>query len=244
MKQKTLLLFQLLMAVFAFYAVLNYSGNTRLLVPLSCLAGMFVVSKVETAIMDRGKQEKAATEEDIQQEAEKSAFNPLDCLLHSKNVLLLIDAIHYLLQDLGLPVSRSPEHPAIDRLLRMPEKQVTFGLKIIGDVAELTETWDKWDELADYELGKGGKRRLLIIGGSCARESDAKEQASKNFPVNAQKLLASKRVVAMTNLTLYKVYLLCKKKNLDPKMIFGLIHRHPGGVFELEQYKKRSTQAA
>ena len=48
---------------------------------------------------------------------EKRTFKPVDCLLKSKNVLLLTDAIHYLLNDLGLKVSRSPDKSVIDRLI-------------------------------------------------------------------------------------------------------------------------------
>ena len=57
MKQKTLLLFQLFLAVFAIYAVLKYSGNQRLLVPLTCLFTMFVLGKVETAVAEKDKKE-------------------------------------------------------------------------------------------------------------------------------------------------------------------------------------------
>ena len=57
MKQKTLLLFQLFLAVFAIYAVLKYSGNQRLLVPLTCLFTMFVLGKVETAVAEKDKKD-------------------------------------------------------------------------------------------------------------------------------------------------------------------------------------------
>jgi len=53
MKQKTLLLFQLFLAVFAFYALVNYPGSSRFLVPLACLVGMFVIAKVEPSLTER-----------------------------------------------------------------------------------------------------------------------------------------------------------------------------------------------
>ncbi len=57
MKQKTLLLFQLFLAVFAVYAVLKYSGNQRLYIPLTCLFTMFLVGKVETAVTEKDKKD-------------------------------------------------------------------------------------------------------------------------------------------------------------------------------------------
>ncbi len=93
-------------------------------------------------------------------------------------------------------------------------------------------------------MGKGGKRRLLLIGSNTTQEvADGKPQFN-DFSANTQDLLSSKSIVAMTTLTLYKIYLLCQKKSVDPKAILDLIHRHPGGVFRLEQYMKRSDQAA
>jgi hypothetical protein len=244
MKQTTLLLFQLFLAVYAFYAVMSYTAHLRLVVPLLCLVGMFVVSKIEAGVTKRAEEKKAEEEAAADGGEEKAAFKPLDCLLNSKNVLLLTDAIHHLLNDLGLAVSRSPNLPAIDRLLTVPGKQVTFGLKILGDVAELQANWEKWDEVIDFELGKGGKRRLLVIGSNSTNASGEDKQTYKNFSASAQSLLAGKHVVGMTTLTFYKIYMLCKKKNLDPKKILNLIHQHPGGVFQLEQYAKPPGHAA
>jgi hypothetical protein len=244
MKQKTLLLFQLLLAVFAFYAVLKYSGNQRLVVPLFCLVGMFVMGKVETFVAagdDKKQRKKKETSEEGEDEV---SFKPADTLLKTKNVLLLIDAIHYLLKDLGLAVSRSPDQQSVDRVVRVENNQVSFGLKVLGDVGELTENWDNWEELGDFDQGEGGERRLLLIGSNTLQEAVEGKPQFVDFSANTQNLLASKSVVAITTLTLYKIYLLCKKKSVDPSVILDLIYRHPGGVFRLEQYMKRTTQAA
>jgi hypothetical protein len=244
MKQKTLLLFQLFLAVFAFYAVLKYSGNQRLIVAFFCLFGMFVVGKVETMVTEGDGKEEGKGRKTAKKAEKALSFEPTDTLLKSKNVLLLIDAIHYILKDLGLAVSRSPNQSSIDRLVRAPDKQTTFGLKILGDVAELTENWNSWEELSDFDQGRGGKKRLLLIGSNTVQEGGGDKPQFVDFSANTQSLLTSRSVVAMTTLTLYKIYMLCKKKSVDPSVILDLIHRHPGGVFRLEQYMKRPTQAA
>jgi len=112
---------------------------------------------------------------------------------------------------------------------------VTFGLKILSDVTELKEDWDRWEELASFDLGKGGKRRLLIIGSSSIKEAGEGEQRYRNFSADARNILSARHVVAMTTLTLYKIYLLCKKKKVEIKRIFHPIQHHPGGVFQLER---------
>ncbi|MCG6916988.1 MAG: hypothetical protein LJE89_05500 [Deltaproteobacteria bacterium] len=245
MKQKTLLLFQLLLAIFSIYSVLKYSGNQRMIVPLTCLVAMFLVGKVETAVSEREKKKKDQRVKAGKDIDEKTTFKPVDCLLKSKNVLLLTDAIHYLLNELGLKVSRSPDQSFIDRLIRtMDDGEITFGLKVLGDVGELSENWESWEEVTDFDMGKGGKRRVLLIGSNTTdEEADGKPKFS-DFSANIQSLLSSKNIVAMTTLTFYKIYLLCQKKSVKPQAVLDLIHRHPGGVFRLEQYMKGSKQAA
>ena len=228
MKLKTLLLFQLLLAVFSIYSVLKYSGNQRMIIPLTCLVAMFLIGKVETAVAEREKwikDKKAKAGKGIKG---KSTFKPVDCLLKSKNVLLLTDAIHYLLNELGLKVSRSPDQSFLDRLVRTDDnKQVTFGLKV-----------------TDFDMGKGGNRRVVLISSNTIDEEADGRPKFSDFSVTMQSLLSSKNIVAMTTLTFYKIYLLCQKKSVKPGAIFDLIHRHPGGVFRLEQYMKGSKQAA
>lgn len=235
MKHNTLLLFQLFLLIFAFYALLQFSGNQRLIVPLSCLAGMFVVGKVETRFSERSKQENDQSDDASNKDETKTTLQALDLLLKSKNVLLLTDAIQHLLRDLGLVVSPSPDNPVIDRLVRIPGMEMTCGLKIISDVAELSENWNKWNKLDRFDLGKGGKQRLLIIGSNCVEEAGDSPKKYKNFSANTQKILSARHVVAITTLTLYKIYMLCKKKKVDIKKIFHPIQQHPGGVFQLKR---------
>ncbi|MFP3870616.1 MAG: hypothetical protein ACLFVT_07035 [Syntrophobacteria bacterium] len=244
MKQKTLLLFQLLLAVFAFYAVLEYSGNLRLLLPLFCLIGMFICGKIEGTITEGARNKQHEDQQRQEEESAAAPFKPLDCLLKSKNVLLLTDAIHHLLQNLDLKVSRSPDHQAVDRLISTPGSEMTLGLKIVGDVAELNENWDKWDELANFDLGKGGKRRLVVIASNALQDGGEGERRFSDFSMDSQNLLCSKHIVGMTTLTLYKICVLCEKKKVDFQLILKIIRNHSGGVFRLEQYARGSGKAA
>ena len=245
MKQKTLLLFQLFLAVFAVYAVLKYTGTQRLIVPLTCLITMFAVGKVETMVAASDEIQEDKKSRAKKEVEDKKGFKPVDCLLKSKNVLLLVDAIHYLLNDLGLKVSRSPDQSVIDRLVRAADNaQLTLGLKIVSDVGEINDDWDSWEELSNFDKGRGGGRRLLLIGSNITPDSDDDKPQFSDFSANTQSLLSSKNIVAMTTLTFYKIYLLCQKKSVNPEKILDLINRHPGGVFRLEQYMKRSSQAA
>jgi len=244
MKQKTLLLFQLLLAVYAFYSVMIYKGDLKLLMPLFCLIGMFVVSRIEAKVMQRTSKEKLQSQEGKGAVAAKKAFNPLESLLKSRNVLVLTDAVHFLLRDLGLEVIRSSQHNALDRVVRIPGNEFAFGLKAFGDVAELTPEWDKWNEITVLDVAKGGDLRLLIVGGNCVPGPDGSRPCFTDFPQPIQSFLKEQKIVAVTTLTLFKIHHLCKEKKLEPATIFRLVHGHSGGVFQLEDYAKRPDGAA
>jgi hypothetical protein len=243
-KQKTLLLFQLLLAVYAFYAVVTYSDNLQVWVPLLCLIAMFTMSKVEAKLTSGGKKAGATSRENKGDTPKKQVFDPLECLLKSKNVLLLTDAIHQLLRDLGLEVIRSPHHNALDRIVRLPGNQLALGLKILSDIQELSPEWDKWEALTSFDLTKGGELRLVVVGSNSITEEGGGRPRFTNFSAPIQSFLAEQKIVALTTLTLFKMYLLCKQKNLQAGAIFRLVHCHPGGVFRLEDYAKRPRAVA
>ncbi len=237
-------LLQLMLAVFGFYAALKYTGIYKYIVPLASLILLYLLDKVEVAVEKREEkaEEKKQAEEKIQATESINELQPaiikqqLDCLLFNKNVLLLTDSIQLLLRDLGFVVSPSSDSSLAERVLQMPGREGRLGLKIISDVAEPTKKWSQWDKISQYEKGAGGEQRLLIIANNVMLTDGEEEKKFKNFSNQANSLLATRHTVAMTTLTLYKVYRLCKEKGLDPKRIFRLIYQHPGGIFQLKHY--------
>lgn len=234
MRKNTQRIFELFLLIFAFYSLLNYSGNQRLVVSFACLVGVLLVDRVETRSEEQSDEEETEQTEDLgETDDEGKIAQALDCLLKRKNVLLLTDAINYLMQDLGLTVSPSPDRPDIDRLVKLPGMEVTFGLKIVGDVGELDQHWDKLEELVSFDMGKGGKQRLLIIGSNYENEAQDKDRGYKHFSENSRELLSASKVLAMTTLTLHKLYLACKQKKPTIEKILHTIQQHPGGVIQL-----------
>ena len=108
--------------------------------------------------------------------------------------------------------------------------QVTWCLKVLKDVDVLNEHWGQWDNLSDFELGKGGEQRLLIVASNSIETAGDSEQEHTSFSTDIQKLLRARQVVAMTTLTLCKIYLKCKKNKDYIRTIFRPIENHPGGV--------------
>ncbi|MDY6952138.1 MAG: hypothetical protein SWE60_11545 [Thermodesulfobacteriota bacterium] len=233
MKKRTLQLFQLFLLVFALYALVKYTGHERFLVSLACLMIAFVVGKIEAGLKEQNKGKPPAQAPGRPQEA-KTTSQALEWLLKSKNVLLLTDAVQCLLQDLGLVVSPSSANSSLDRIVKIPGMEVTWGLIILGDVDDLGEDWDRWEGIASFGQGKGGKERPLIICSNSVATTPGGSQKYARFSQTTEGLLSTKGVVAMTSLTLCKIYLLCKKKGVDIQRIFQPIETHGGGVFRID----------
>ncbi len=212
---------------------LRHGVNQYLFASLACLCTALVMGKVETSVTKHSKRQSRQGHDPRKKDEAKNLSQALDWLLKSKNIQLITDGIQVLLQDIGLAVSPCTEHAGIDRLVRIPGMQVTWGLKILSDVAVLNENWDQWEEFAVFDEGNEGKQRVLIIGSNCTEAQPDGEQKYRNFPASVQKLLSARQVMAMTTLTLGKIYVSCKKKKADIKTIFQPIEHHPGGVLKL-----------
>ena len=204
----------------------------------------FVVGKIETGLKEQHKKGQPPAHALKSHQEAKTTSQALDWLLKSKNVLLLTDAVQCLLQDLGLVVSPSPANPPVDRIVRIPGMEVRWGLIILGDVDDLREDWDEWEGIAAFDKGKEGKQRPLIICSNSVKTTPGGQQKYTSFSGPTTRLLSNKGVVAMTSLTLCKIYLLCKKKGVDIKTIFLPIEIHGGGIYQVERLPRPLTQTS
>ncbi len=230
MKKRTLQLFQLFLIIFAFYLPVVKSNNPPIFLSLACLATAFVVGKVETQVTEATKLKKRQSKQVSKKDKSATTTQALDWVLRSKNIQLLTDAIQTLFQDLGMTVSPSQHHSSIDRQINIPGMQVTWCLKVLKDVHLLNEHWNQWDDLSDFELGKGGEQRVLIVASNSIETAGDSLEEYTSFSADSHRLLAARQVVAMTTLTLCKIYLRCKKNKDYTKTIFQPIENHPGGV--------------
>jgi hypothetical protein len=230
LQKRTLQLFQLLLIIFAFYLPVVKSNNPPLFLSLACLATAYVVGKIETHVTEATKHKKRQSKQAREKDKSASTAQALDWVLRSNNVQLLTDAIQTLFKDLGMTVSTSPDHSSIDRQIKIPGMKVTWCLKVLKDVHVLNEQWDQWDDLSDFELGKGGEQRVLIVASNSIETAGDSQQEHTSFSADSRKLIVAKQVVAMTTLTLCKIYLRCKKNKDYIKTIFQPIENHPGGV--------------
>ena len=160
-----LLYLQLLLAVIAIYGALQFPEGVRLYVPLGCLLSMLAVSRI-----DRYRsEEKKARKDFLKAELDKIPKNEaipgkdrdyftIESLLWPKSELLLIDAVHAIFKDLGFKISAAIDYHSVDRIVKIPETEKSFGLEIMLSENEADRTHPKVLRAIQFEREKKGKK--------------------------------------------------------------------------------------
>ena len=235
----TLLLFQLLLAVFGIYGALKYSGMAKLYVPLACLVFMFFVTKLEQRLTTGEGKEKSPEEESDGSEKKGDEFDTVKYILWGKNELMLVDAVHSVLRDLGLQVTKTPKYPAIDRIIKVPGSHMTFGMQVIGSDLEVNADNSKLNQALEFEREKQNGEKTIVIANTHHSISLAEREKLEDFSKEALMRMEPTRIVGLNTFTLYKIWALCKYKRKDIKQILKLLFNHPGGLFRIEEYNMR-----
>lgn len=231
-----LLLFQLLLATFGIYGALKYSEMAKLYVPLACLLGMFFVGKLEKRLKVRQQEDESAEREHGAPENKGDEFDTVKYILWGKNELMLVDAVHSVLRDLDLQVSKTPKYPIIDRIVKIPGSHMTFGMQVIGSEREVRGDNSKFNQALQFEREKQNGEKTVIIANAHHNISLAERERRTDFSRDALMRMEPTRVVSLNTFTLYKVWALCKYKGKNVKDILKLLFNHPGGLFRIEDY--------
>jgi hypothetical protein len=232
----TLLLFQLLLAIFGIYAALEYSNMAKLFVPLACLVAMFLVGKLERILKDKEGKQESSKETKRGTENQGDEFDSVKYILWGKNELMLVDAVHSILRDLGLKVSKISKYPNIDRIVTIPGRRMTFGMQVIGSDQEVRGDNSKLNQALQFEQVKENGEKTVIIANAHHSVSLAERDKRGDFSKDALMKMKPTRVVGLSTFTLYKVWALCKYKGMDVREILKFVFNHPGGMFRIEDY--------
>jgi hypothetical protein len=232
----TLLLFQLLLATFGIYGALKYSDMAKLYIPLGCLLAMFFVGKLEGMLKGKEGGEESTDKEHDESEGKKDELDTVKYILWGKNELMLVDAVHSVLRDLGLQVTKTPKYPSIDRIVKIPGSRMTFGMQVIGSEHEVKGDNSKFNQALQFEREKQNGEKTIIVANAHHNISLTDRDKRADFSKEALMRMEPTKVVSLNTFTLYKVWALCKYKGKDVKEILKLLFSHPGGLFRIEDY--------
>jgi hypothetical protein len=231
-------LLQLLFAVLAIYGALDLSGELRLLFPLGMLIAIFILGRIDKVSSQREQDRKDFLRNEMKKVGRKDTgaireqnFFTIDSLLWPKNELLLVDAVHVVFKDLGFKVSGGVNYQSVDRIVKIPESSVTFGLEIMSSEAEAEKGHPKVDRALRFEKEKKEGEKTLVVASTHTRLPLAEKGRVNDLSKDLADLLSENRICFLTTYYLYHVWQKTKNGEIDIFDLFERIYSQPGGLF-------------
>ncbi|MDP2948154.1 MAG: hypothetical protein Q8P22_01275 [Chloroflexota bacterium] len=178
---------------------------------------------------------KVAERKEIEEQLERAVerhkyFSTVEYILWGSGDQLE-EAVHLVLEDLGLEVHRTPKGSTIDRLVRLPQSDVAFGVEITGLNDAIKKKSNKITQALTFLQEREGSERPVIIANTF-NDLPLEERAQKeHFTPEALALLKPSGIAALTTVTLYEIWKAVKYDGADIRSIAQDLYNHPGGEF-------------
>ncbi len=236
-----LAILQLLLAVFAIYSTLNFEEELKLSAPLGCLFVMLLISRIDKGMSDKESERKNYLKKEIDKILDKDAtsvkeqdFFTIESLLWPKNEMLLVDAVHFIFKDLGFKITTGINYPSVDRIVKVPDTEKSFGIEVLMSGNETERRLPKVGRALQFERDKKNNEKTLIIASTHTRLSLSEREQMSDISTELEELLVDSSISFMTAYQLYQLWQKAKGGEIDIFKVFDEIYSHPGGVLSLK----------
>jgi hypothetical protein len=245
-------LLQLLLAVIGMYSVLNFTENMRLYVPLGCLISMFIVGRLDKKRFENRKARKTFLKSEMERIfkketgaiEEQNSFT-INSLLSPKGELVLTDAVHSIFKDLGFSVAAGGKYNSVDRIVRIPNTQLSFGLEILMSEEEVDKNHPKIKRALQFKKEKKQNEKTLIIASTHVHQPLSERERLNEISTELQEFLAGYQMSLITTYSLNQLWEKAKGNEVDIFEIFQRVYSHPGGMFSSREiYQSPSVSVA
>jgi hypothetical protein len=241
-------LLQLLLAVIAIYSALNFTGDMRLYVPLGCLISMFIVGRLYRERFENREARKRFLKSEMERisKREPTAIKKqklfiINSLLWPKGELILTDAVHSIFKDLGFRVATGSEYNSVDRIVRIPDTQLCFGLEALMSQEEVRENHPKIKRALQFEKEKKKNEKTLIIASTHVRQPISERERLNEISQELHEFLAGCQISLITAYSLYQLWQKGKDGEVDIFEVFRRVYSHPGGMFSSGEIYQSSS---
>jgi urease beta subunit len=231
---------QLLLAILAIIGALNFPGAWRLYGPLACLVLMFIVGRLDKERYEKKLARKDFVkaqleklhERDPEVIKERESFIA-NSLLNPKGELILAEAVHSIFKDFGFTVAPPGKYQTVDRMVRIPETQMTFGVEIVMSEKDVEKNHPKINRALDFEREKRQGEKTLIVASTNVRTPVFERASAGEISKELDEFLKACRISFITASTLHRLWRGSKAKEVDIVEVFKKIYSHEGGVFSV-----------
>jgi hypothetical protein len=228
-------LLQLFLAVFSIYSALRFPDDVRYYIILGCLTLMLIISWADKGKKKATEQKSLRPEIDAPRKKDPAAVKKqaAEALLCPKNELILVDAVHLVLKDLGLKVSTGVNYHSVDRIVRIPETPEAFGVEVMMSDAQAEQNHPKFSRALEFEREKKKREKILIIASTHTRLPVSERDKVSDISKELGDFLIRHNMSLITTHRLYGIWQRAKEGQKDIVGIFQQLYSHPGGVFPL-----------
>ena len=235
-------LFQLLLAVIAIYSALSFEEETKLIVPLFCLILMLLVSRLDKNHSEKERERKSFLKSEIDKISQKDSmtikekdFFTVETLLWPKSELLLLDAVHFIFKDLGFMISPGIHYQFVDRIIKIPKTQKSFGLQVMMSEGEADKNHPKVLRAIQFEKEKKENEKPLIIASTHVRLPLAERTGVNHLSKDLGEILFRNNMSFITAHHLYELWRKAKSGEIDIFEFFQKIYSHRGAIYPLKE---------
>lgn len=232
---------QLLLAVFAIYSALEFEETLKLFIPLLCLLAMLFISRTEM----KKTEKKTARMSFLQSEMDKASkkesmaikdqdFFLIDSLLWPKSELLLIDAVHSIFKDLGFKISTGINYQTVDRIMKIPETPMAFGVQILMSEGGVEGNHPKINRALQFEKEKRENEKSLIIASTYIHLPLSERDKLSHISKELSHFLNRHHMSLITTHHLYELWQKAKGGEINIFRFFEKVYSHSGDTFPLK----------
>jgi hypothetical protein len=197
---------------------------------------------LDTARLDKREARKSFLKSEIEKIFSKQAsaikeqdLFTMNSLLCPRGELVLTDAVHSIFKDLGFSVAVGGKYSSVDRIVRIPDTQLCFGLEILASEEELEKNHPKIKRALQFTKEKQRNEKTLIIASTHVHQPLSERERLNEISTELREFLAGYQMSLMTTYSLYQLWEKAKDKEVDVFDIFRRIYSHPGGMFSSKE---------
>ena len=233
-------LLQLLLAVFAIYSALKFPEELKLFVALGCLIAMLTVSRFDKRKSEKKTARKSFLQSEIDKASKKEStaikdqdFFTIESLLWPKSELLLIDVVHSIFRDLGFKISAGINHQSVDRIVKIPETHMAFGVQILMSEGGVEGNHPKISRALQFEKEKKEDEKSLIIASTHIHLPLSERNQVSHISKELSHFLNRHNMSLITTHHLYELWQKAKGGEIDIFEFFERVYSHSGDTFPL-----------
>ena len=234
-------LLQLLLAVIAIYSALKFPEDLKLFVALGCLILMLIVNRMEKRKSENRTARKSFLQSEFDRVSKKEStaikeqdFSTVDLLLWPKSELLLIDVVHSVFKDLGFKISTGMNYQSVDRIVKIPETRIAFGVQILMSEGAVGGNHPKISRALQFEKEKRENERSLIIASTHIHLPLAERSQLSHIPKELSHFLNRHNMSLITTHHLYELWQKAKGGEINIFAFFEKVYSHSGDSFPLK----------